>query len=245
MFAVERRHWEVNAGVRPYKCRDEGKGVDVKRGLTVAIALIVMLSLAVPAGAKKQKPPPPKESVVTMTLVGGEGLATSCGSSIVMEGSQFDNRGLRAAEPMLETSIPIAWQRGYPTPGSSGGELTGCHGGNPIVVVPSGFETPEVFGGSLWLGAGPGGDTVSFKWLFDYYWEYTSRNNKRLTQHVLEMFDLSSEPMAFDWTSTEPQLVSGTFTLSWFQKIDGTIIEQFEPFGDIEIEFRLQIEPSG
>jgi len=218
----------------------------VKRGLTVAIALIVMLSLAVPAGAKKQKPPPPKESVVTMTLVNGEGLATTCdGSSIVMEGSQSDYRGLRAAVPMLETSILIAWQRGYPTPGSFGGELTGCHGGEPLVVVPAGFDTPEVFGGSLWLGPGPGGDTVSFKWLFDYYWEYVPRNHKRLTQHVLEMFDLSSEPMVFDWTSTEPQRVAGTFTLSWFQKIDGTIIEQFEPFGAFELEFWLQIEPSG
>jgi hypothetical protein len=206
---------------------------------------MLMLSMAVPAGAKKQKPPPrpPTESVVTMTLVNGQGLATTCdGSSIVMQGSQFDNRLLFAAEGELKTSFPIDWQRGYPEPESSG-ILTGCHGGDPIVVIPSGFDTPEVFGGSLWLDPGRDGDTVAFKWLFDYYWEYIPRSSKRLTQHVLEMFDLSGEITGFDWTLTDPQLVSGTFTLSWFQKIDRTIIKGFEPFGDVELEFWLQIEP--
>lgn len=217
----------------------------MRRGLIISVAAMLMVSMAVPAGAKKQKPPPkpPTESVVTMTLVNGQGLATTCdGSSIAMQGSQFDNRGLFAARGELRTSIPIDWQRGYPEPESFGDELTGCHGGDPIVVVPS-VDVPEVFGGSLWLDPGRDGDTIAFKWLFDYYWEYIPRSNKRLTQHVLEMFDLSGEITGFDWTLTVPQLVSGTFTLSWFQKIDRTIIEGFEPFGDVELEFWLQIEP--
>jgi hypothetical protein len=68
--------------------------------------------------------------------------------------------------------------------------------------------------GALWTDFGPGG-TISLKWRFDYYWEFEENpRNRKLTQVVIELFELNSTPMTFDGTG--PQTVTGDFTLRRF-----------------------------
>jgi len=172
----------------------------MRRGLIVSIAAMVMLSMAVPAGAKK----PVTEYLVTMSVAdGGAGLATTCGGSefgepgavepIVMNGSLKNvlsayGNVLTGGDLWLELVAPlrmemgdppnlvdVAWWREYDAgwgtaSPAADGRFSGCHGQSE-----SAAET-ERFAGALWLTFGKdtsGNDTVEFLWRFDYYWEFT------------------------------------------------------------------------
>jgi hypothetical protein len=186
----------------------------MKRTLILLIALGILLATTGPAmAARKDKPPGnPTEFEVTMRFVGGQGLATTCdGDTITMTGN-LGGGALRADGAELDMALPISWQRYYPE--STGVALSGCHGGAATVVVPDGTTAPEVFPGALWIDFGPSG-TISLKWRFDYYWEFEENpRNRKLTQVVIELFELNSTPMTFDGTG--PQTVTGDFTLRRF-----------------------------
>ena len=101
--------------------------------------------------------------------------------------------------------------------------------------MPDDVAAPQVFPGALWLDFGPG-ETISFKWRFDYYWEFEKNpKNRKLTKVVIEFFELSSTPMTF--IGTGPQIVTGDFTLRRFT--NGV----WEDMGASTVSFELTITP--
>ena len=213
------------------------------RTLTLFLALGLVLATAGPAmAAKKDKPPRNTgEFDVSMSFVGDQGLATTCGSgnTITMTGN-LEGGVLRADGAVLEMAIAIPWHRTYEDAwGRTGGDnLLGCHGGPArVVVVPEEATAPEVFSGALWLDFGPG-DTVTLKWRFDYYWEFGPHpKNGKLVQTAIELFELNSTPMELDGTG----IVTGDFTLRHFE--DGAW-EYPDPVGEAtDVSFELTITP--
>ncbi len=216
----------------------------MKRMLTIAVVLMLLLAATPAMAAKGGKPPGnPQQYEVTMDFVDGQGLATTCGgTSIIMTGN-LGGGVLRADGAELSTNLPIAWDRYY-AEFAEGVALVGCHGGDATVAVPDGATPPEVFPGALWLDFG-GGGTFSLMWRFDYYWEFDlNPRNGKLRQGAVEMLELTSTPMAFDGVG--PQTVAGDFTLRRFTNGAWTCLGDGPPDGPCpttEVTFVLEITP--
>ncbi len=201
--------------------------------LTVSALLVFAM---VPATAKPTKPPGKPGGLydVTMTLAGGDGLATTCGPLVMKE----DRNGslLAVGEASLQLEALIQWQRKYPSP-DFGDYFTGCHDGSLVDSMVPDYE------GRFSIDRDLGAGTVSFLWHFDYYIAQDEtcniRNGKcRTRQTVREHFTMVSDPIPFQGNSG---LAEGKFHVSWYLNEDGELIHPYDQFGETTFRFQMEI----
>lgn len=197
--------------------------------------LVLALALVVPLGATagaKPKPAPPQYYDVTMTLVGSEGLATTCDGvgPITMTRAPMSTRYIASGGygdsewPILQVEAAIPWSRVYPLPdGLSGDSLSGCHG-----VYVMGGSVP--YTPLLQIDTDSAGKPVSLVWHFD---RYAEKVGKRTV--LREGFDLISGD-DFACAGANPYSCSGTFSLESFVT-GGARVVHGAPFFEFTIGF--------
>jgi len=216
----------------------------MKRTFIIMLALGTVLALATPVAAKPGKGGGhgPSTHEYLLTMDGALATTEDCSGSgsIVMTGDL--SSGLGADEVNLEMSIPIPWERTYDAGWGYGDEdgFTGCHG------LSDSADAWDRFGGALWLTFLPG-NRVQLHWLFDYYWEFETETRGKKTvqkQLALEFFDLMSTEIAYNPASTDPQSLTGTFTVRRFLKEYPDSQGTWSDVGTTKVSFVLQIEPA-
>lgn len=191
----------------------------VRRAAVLSTVMLLTLSLAVPATAKKPTQPSSAPVGVTLGMPDGVGIATDCGNLAM---TQVSARSLRVDW--------VAFYRGSGLPGENGavymslpGIDPGCHGGGMLVVdPPDGFVLGDayLFDGALILSGGPG-DTLELTSRFDYTWHFGSSPNphKAPSARVDELFEINGVFDGIDWSSGSdevPQTVRGSIELRRF-----------------------------
>lgn len=208
---------------------------------TLLVVLVLGLALAVPlAGGAAAKGRPVVLYDVTMTLVGPEGLATTCGTLVM----KLQN-GTYIADGSGGTSVPILlieggmdgwpWARSYPEPGSSGSGFSGCHGGPAD-------GSPQPWNGLLTISADAAGQTASILWHFDYYNDgetvVAPNGRVRYSETVREHFTVSSGGPNLSYVNGT---VSGLMHAAYFLRNDETYVG-YAPLGpDRTFAFTLTI----
>jgi hypothetical protein len=181
---------------------------------------------------------------VTMELLGDEGFATTCGVLIMRSGGYGSSADTLVADGTSGSSVPrlslsvseeLSWQRDFPEPLSGEGfgvspSNEECHGGTVE-------GSPVLWDGLLMLTLDD--DVIEFLWHFDYY----------KTESIWENFTIRGEAPV-EWTESpegeRTTEVSGEFSVTWYQNLNGELVHLYEPFeGSARpFHFKLTVTPT-
>lgn len=206
-----------------------------RRSAVLTGAVVMLLAVTTTAVAKpdRGKPAPPELVSVTMNLVNGHGLSTTCSSgAMLME--RTGNELFPVGDDQIGLHIDgIDTSRKYPEP-TSGDGFAGCYGGD--------IDGNPVPYGGFGITLNDSGEPTDVFWHFAYYLEIEQLNKRRTQVVVMEHFTLSGHDLTFDPNTST---VSGTFDVLYHLEERGGESIGYEPVAGspVFLSFVFEMQP--